>query len=815
MATSQTLSAGGSFPEGASVGAYPRSAWGAEGVSGPPTGAATNTQTVTSGVLAFSGLTDNTDYVAYAQVSGQDRFRRFSTREGSLASAGSGSAKVFKITDEGALPNVGDAAVAIRSARDKAYAYAQSTGLSAIVEIPEGDWLIASQEQTTDRAWDQTAGVGEGMTWRPGVGLRTAGAAGTRFHYTLGASANLFEVTPPWTATAITGNVAYGDKTFTVADSSSFVVGETVYLHVGQNPDDAAETWFTSFATVTAKAAGTVTVDVPSETTLDVGVVTTAKHKRIIRFPNGPMQNIEFGGFSVYGTNNLRHAIGGHYLRNVKWGQLYGEDTGSGLFNVGYYENLRADTIRIAKSGAYANGNKGRAVSVLNGRNFVIDTLEAEGCEGSAVSLESFGSLSIRNLLLKNTAPSRINSTLMVTSTGSDLVIRDLTFAGNTTDSLWTRGGGTTATGTIRIENLLCWAKIADMRSIPLGRITGLLRGYDATGAMKTWRMDRVERSEVVFDLANGLDETKDLRDGLLLSTEVLVGTGVTGAQLTQLRWRRTGGSYTNLTWAAGQVTREVKDGGSVVDTRSIDYAKAVQVNVQTAAAANFAGTEKVVVVAYTVREVEASGATVINEPGTESYRRFTSTPDLSPLDSDQGQPGIIVPGSRHVLGTGAGAALTANRAYAMRFRVSRQRRFASAEFVLTVAAAADDHCDAGIYTVAGGLLVPQTRAGETAGKLNVATPPTIQTLAFAAFVCKPGVDYYAVFSCGAFGGAAASVLMTNPGSTMMSQLFGGAPPQRDIGFQNTIWASGLPATSISMSASGIQAVPILALLDG
>src|SRR5436190_3012462 len=89
MATTQTISGGGQFPEGTSVGAYPRSAWGPEGVIGAPSGSATNTQTVTNGLLAFTGLADNTDYVAYAQVSGQDRYRRFSTREGQLSSGSS------------------------------------------------------------------------------------------------------------------------------------------------------------------------------------------------------------------------------------------------------------------------------------------------------------------------------------------------------------------------------------------------------------------------------------------------------------------------------------------------------------------------------------------------------------------------------------------------------------------------------------------------------------------------------------------------------------------------------------------------------
>ena len=74
------INGGTQFPEGTSVGAYPRTAWGVESLSGAPSGSATATATVTSGQIAFSGLADGTDYVAYAQVSGVDKFRRFSTR---------------------------------------------------------------------------------------------------------------------------------------------------------------------------------------------------------------------------------------------------------------------------------------------------------------------------------------------------------------------------------------------------------------------------------------------------------------------------------------------------------------------------------------------------------------------------------------------------------------------------------------------------------------------------------------------------------------------------------------------------------------
>lgn len=81
MPTTFNLSGGTSFPEGMSVGAYPRSAWGVESVSGAPSGSATATATVTSGVAAFTGLTTNTQYYAYASVSGQPRIKGFNTAD--------------------------------------------------------------------------------------------------------------------------------------------------------------------------------------------------------------------------------------------------------------------------------------------------------------------------------------------------------------------------------------------------------------------------------------------------------------------------------------------------------------------------------------------------------------------------------------------------------------------------------------------------------------------------------------------------------------------------------------------------------------
>lgn len=67
------------YPEGTSVGAYARSDWlnGVVNEGAAPPGAAADTATVTSGVLAFTGLTQDKEYVAYAEVVGRHIYLGF------------------------------------------------------------------------------------------------------------------------------------------------------------------------------------------------------------------------------------------------------------------------------------------------------------------------------------------------------------------------------------------------------------------------------------------------------------------------------------------------------------------------------------------------------------------------------------------------------------------------------------------------------------------------------------------------------------------------------------------------------------------
>jgi hypothetical protein len=81
-----TLNGGTVFPEGTSVGVYPRNRWGVESVTGAPSGSAVATGTITGGTVTFTGLSDSTEYIAYA--ASPDRYKRFSTPPVSAGSIG-------------------------------------------------------------------------------------------------------------------------------------------------------------------------------------------------------------------------------------------------------------------------------------------------------------------------------------------------------------------------------------------------------------------------------------------------------------------------------------------------------------------------------------------------------------------------------------------------------------------------------------------------------------------------------------------------------------------------------------------------------
>jgi hypothetical protein len=76
---SYTLTRPETFPEGATVNAYPETNWpnGIVNQAALPIGTETDSQTVSSGSVTFTGLTDGVRYVAHSTVSSQQRYIGF------------------------------------------------------------------------------------------------------------------------------------------------------------------------------------------------------------------------------------------------------------------------------------------------------------------------------------------------------------------------------------------------------------------------------------------------------------------------------------------------------------------------------------------------------------------------------------------------------------------------------------------------------------------------------------------------------------------------------------------------------------------
>lgn len=178
-------------------------------------------------------------------------------------------------------------------------------------------------------------------------------------------------------------------------------------------------------------------------------------------------------------------------------------------------------------------------------------------------------------------------------------------------------------------------------------------------------------------------------------------------------------------------------------------------------------------------------------------------------LDRGEKRNGIIC--ASGWMGAVSGSlALTADRAYYVRFVPDRDMTVDEIAFVVTVAAGADDACDVGLYTSA---LAKIVTAGATTGKLNGTGRKTI---ALTATALKAGTVYYAGFSCGTLGGSAASIAPIGLGGASGftgCTLIGSTAPDVEGFIQTASTPHPLPNTAV-ISATSAAALPLLALIE-
>lgn len=172
----------------------------------------------------------------------------------------------------------------------------------------------------------------------------------------------------------------------------------------------------------------------------------------------------------------------------------------------------------------------------------------------------------------------------------------------------------------------------------------------------------------------------------------------------------------------------------------------------------------------------------------------------LPEYDKDNGQAGMYAPTSPPAV---SASALTASRAYVVRFVPSRDMTIAKIAFCVSTAAGADDACDVGILSANLATLLGSK--GATTGLLN-STGAKVVTLGTPIALTKHTV-YYAAFSVGTFGGTAASLVMASWASGGASQLFGSTGPSTEMAIQAAGHPIAAPFTPTQSSLAPLFAL--------
>lgn len=169
--------------------------------------------------------------------------------------------------------------------------------------------------------------------------------------------------------------------------------------------------------------------------------------------------------------------------------------------------------------------------------------------------------------------------------------------------------------------------------------------------------------------------------------------------------------------------------------------------------------------------------------------------------DKDDGQAGMFAPSGNGWNFTTS--ALTAGRAYLVRFVPSRPMTIASVEFIVTTLGA-DVACDVGIYDAAYNRVAASTAA---ASRLNTTGIKNISLA--SAYTVAPSTVYYAAFSSDT--GSTATLTFATANNSFVPQAFGTTAGKVLFDYQAS--SHPLPST-LTGNAGAVGAVPMLVLRE-
>jgi len=351
-----------------------------------------------------------------------------------------------------------------------------------------GGTVYASQK---DGPWTVTRTIpgdnmGGGIVMLPGISLLFDGT-------TLILADNCDFITcrgaPTGTPEIITANVAVGDTTVTVADSTGFADGATVWVRLATNPADpgSQEPVRSVFAKVASTTATTITLDTPLDQVMIVA--DTATVNRRIQTVN-LIENV-----GIYGHVDLvsapqpgvtiKRALSGinmAFARNITVGKVTGEHVGCGLVIMQFVEDCVVDYLGLRECDGASIYSQGQCVSMSNASNVTIDVIRAAHWQGVAWHLEgACRNIRFGNVHLLNNHPDRDPSwELAGLVDRSELEIGSLTLEGN--------GGGTITKGDVNcrfvVHNLFL-ETVTHVQAIDISEVDRLSIAGVALGSLR------------------------------------------------------------------------------------------------------------------------------------------------------------------------------------------------------------------------------------------------------------------------------------------------------------------------------------------
>lgn len=367
-----------------------------------------------------------------------------------------------------------------------------------------------------------------GIILRPTVNLDGSNAT-----ITLVGSSSWFYYAPEMKNHAfVQSDVAAGDDSLHVDDTSSFNIGDSVYYRLGEESSDFIESNYFGWAKITAKTPSKLVFDAGFPRGLKVGRVTN-KYNRSVLLVQEPLDRVSIRNFRlVVGLGgNPEIGIYLNYARNVLVENIRVENPGAGALACQYCEDVHVRNVDIISSKSYGAASKGRGFTFAETKNAVVEMVSARQLDNVLLFAEASSNVVMRNVFVENKNKSK-DYVLLFAGQESSLDVSDLNVRGSGGFVLANTGG---SRGWITVRNI---DLDVSEELVSLGVPGSILKGrliYRVAGKLEHYNLDRPVYSVGVSKLEDNMYKYVFLAPGIIGRIELFKSDNLTKNDLVDI----------------------------------------------------------------------------------------------------------------------------------------------------------------------------------------------------------------------------------------------------------------------------------------